>query len=289
MRSLASPLLLPVLLGLSACPPAETHRAPRVLASPTFVQDPPVAGVELERVAVIGASVSKGFGSGIQLATVLEYALHVPHSPVRDFSNGRQFLDSVDVGAGEIDKCIEARATLVVGIDFLFWYAYGLPYHGASELERRRAILDQGLAELERLECPLVIGDIPDLHDATSVRLAAIRIPTPPVLDALNAHIADWASRRPNTLVAPLREWVRVLKAGEWKIAGSADGRAPETPIRADQAIGPDRIHPTALGTLLLGDRVVDLVRAHYALAPDELGFEFWKTAAKLPVAVPRR
>ncbi|MBN2491992.1 MAG: hypothetical protein JXQ29_14185 [Planctomycetes bacterium] len=245
---------------------------------------PPTASVAkegkpplLQRVVVVGASVTHGFGNDLPVARVLEGAIRADHAPVLDASVGLQFLDPVRLGEEQIDRCLEHRATLVVGIDFLFWYAYGPTFRDAAELERRRNKFKLGLAQLERLKCPVVVGDLPDMRGADRRMLHPVQIPSPPVLEALNGELRTWAAGRKSVLVVPLAAWVRTLKAGEWKVAASPDGRFPETVLAPRVALQWDRLHPTRAGTLVLVDRLVHTMKAHFGEAAAGLELEVWR------------
>lgn len=236
----------------------------------------------LDRVAVVGASVSFGFGNGLPIAAVVQHALGAPPGTVLDASDGAQCFDPFGAGEEAVDRCLERRATLVVGVDFLFWYGYGaIVKRGRTEADVRLERLQRGLAELERLDCPLVIGDLPEFG-ANQRYLAPPAIPKPEVLDRLNAEIRAWAAARPRVLLVPLAECVDTLRAGRWVVAGSPDGVDRETRLTADDVLQSDRIHPTALGTLALVERLLPRLRERYGAAAERLHLDFWKAAAAL-------
>jgi hypothetical protein len=254
-------------------------RVPSQAATPSAPAPEPKAAAPqlLGRVAAVGASLSHGFGNDLPLARLLEEAIRVQHAPVLDASVGLQFLAAVRIGEEQIDRCLEHRATLVVGVDFLFWYGYGLTFRGRTELERRRKTLRIGLAQLERLDCPIVIGDLPDMRGADKRMLNPAQIPDPTVLEALNREIHTWARARKKVLLVPLAEWVKRLKAGEWKVAASSDGRFPETVLTPAIALQWDRLHPTRVGTIVLVDRLVKAVKSHFGEAGAGLQFDVWR------------
>ena len=54
------------------------------------------------------------------------------------------------------------RVSLIVAIDFLFWFGYG----AGKDAEGRMASLEQGLDLLEGLMGPILLGDLPDVRHA---------------------------------------------------------------------------------------------------------------------------
>ena len=130
----------------------------------TEIPTPPV----LERIVVAGASVSGGFGlhrdvgGPLTFGQVLDAAITAPHGVVANRADLLFSRAPDGVGRLMMDSVIAARPTLVVAIDFLFWFGYGdLPE------EKRLARLERGFALLEELECPVVVTDLPDMSAAT--------------------------------------------------------------------------------------------------------------------------
>ena len=107
----------------------------------------------LERVAVLGASVSDGFGLdqelGVRtvLADVIEATLKTGYDPVLSKASGFFFMDPVKSSREEVEAAQAKNATLIVGLDYLFWFGYG---RVAAEQDRP-ARFEKGLALLETL------------------------------------------------------------------------------------------------------------------------------------------
>ena len=143
-------------------------------------EPPPPAPQEAEeetpslRVFTAGASVSAGYGLSAELRTDGDIPLSVflsatlsetGRARVEFVGEGERwfFNDPYKSGARLVDAAVAAEADAVVGVDFLFWYAFGANLRSAP---RRSRGLEVGLAELDRLSCPLVIGDLPDISHA---------------------------------------------------------------------------------------------------------------------------
>lgn len=238
------------------------------LAEATESREP---GALARRVAVIGASVSNGFGSGLPLAAAIEAAIEVEHADVLDATSATFFANPEGAAEAQVDACLERDATLVVGVDVLFWFAHGLPVSPEEELERRLASLELGLALLDRLDCPLAIGDIPDMTGADERLLIPKLIPSPDVRAALNERIAEWAASRPHVLLLPTSEWVETMRAGEWRYV-TDDGT--ERTVSVTEAMLPDGLHPRPMGVLLLTDRAIDLFHEHFGVAAEGLDLD---------------
>ena len=230
----------------------------------------------LDRVALIGASVSHAY-----MGHVLKKALRHPGAEL-SFHTAFLFSLTPEVsGRHQVRSALAKRPTLLVGVDFLFWYAYILaPRKGgqAKELERRMKRVEKGLATLAQHTGALVIGDIPDMTGADPRLIAARKVPTPEVLAKLNDRVRAWASERSKagrpTLVVPLSSWAEQLRKGKLAFPASADGKHPRTPVSTRLGMHADGIHPSPIGAVLLGNLVCDEIRAQFGKQVRE-GFVF--------------
>src|SRR5262245_18863259 len=119
------------------------------------------------RIVMVGASASAGFTESeplggpktpqYRLSCYLESALVAPHEPVQNLANAMFFIQPEAAGRYQIDQALQARPTLLVGIDFLFWFCYS---EGPTDKDRLQRF-ERGLKLLEAVPCPLVLGDIP--------------------------------------------------------------------------------------------------------------------------------
>lgn len=200
-----------------------------------------------DRVVFIGASASSGYklGAGVNLASVFEDRLAVPHYNVSNLADGTFYVMSTAERNGIVEKALTRQPTLVVALDFLFWFAHGVPPDDAS----RRAAMDEGLRLLEHFTCPVIVGDIPDVTAATvQVPMLKYVLPKPATRAWANERIRQWVSERNRTsptLLVPLAEAVAVQMAGgRLSIGGNEYG--------TDGLLQADRLHPTLAGEIML-------------------------------------
>ncbi|HEX6812423.1 MAG TPA: hypothetical protein VF384_12415 [Planctomycetota bacterium] len=235
---------------------------------PLAAQDTKPAPAKL-RVHIIGASVSGGFcdgplfgakeqGDSVTLQVVLkkwagEQARATTHSTT-DMT--QMFMDPPRIGKAQIDGVAKAKPDLVVGIDFPFWFAYGRA--GGDEAEARKAKLAEGLALLEKLEMPVLLGDLPDMKGAAKRMLQPSWIPSPEVLKQLNEQLAAFVAAHENMHLVPLSAFVTKMKGNDatLPLAGGPLAIAPGALLQED------RLHATRLGMALLGHSLQDPLRA---------------------------
>ncbi|MEZ5990147.1 MAG: hypothetical protein R3F30_13720 [Planctomycetota bacterium] len=250
----------------------------------------------LARVAVIGASVSAGFGNGLKLAKAMDPGIGGEHEPVADYSTPNFFLGPQRYGKECLDKAIAHEPTLIVGIDYLFWYGYGRFFapvrsdagadarsaeeQEAKVVEMRLALLEKGLAQLDRWEGPLVVGDFPDMSGADPRMLSKAMIPTEAALAKLNARVAAWvAARREKgrrTLLVSLADMVKDMRGGKLGLPASPDGKHAALELDAGTAMLWDRLHPSKIGVVALVDRVWADVAKGFGKAVAGLDYEPW-------------
>ena len=170
-----APILLPAALLLSGCAELFLSAEERARRREALAM--------VERVGVLGASLSAGFGTGRTLADILDAAIR-PRHEVIDASDPFFFRDPAAAGQRSAALLGERMATCVVALDYLFWFV-----HGKKTGERRKADLEEGLCRIEALGCPVFLGDLPDMRGAAADMLPRESIPPPEELAALNARI----------------------------------------------------------------------------------------------------
>jgi hypothetical protein len=238
----------------------------------------------LQRVAVVGASASSGFGARVDLAngptvtrtkadfaTVLDATLTAEHEPVVGHASMLFFRNPTRAGPSLLGKALDAEPTLVVGIDFLFWFGYGSGTRQdpiRSEAQRLE-MLEIGLKLLERVECPLIVGDFPDMSPAIGLMLSRSQMPKPETLEALNGRVRAWAATRPRVTVFPLATLVERMRSEGAFTVGGHEWPAGSSKLLMQR----DRLHPTAQGLVALAQAVGDEV-ARIAPAAAEGAFE---------------
>ena len=229
-----------------------------LIALPILAQDSSVNGPSdapetpavLGEIAVLGASVSAGFGlrsevgRPLGLGEVVTRALLVETAPT--VQEASEFLFASPEGAGKkmIERLVAKEPSVLIAVDFLFWFAYGL----RTSSEKHRERFEVGLALLDTFECPIVVGDLPDMSHAleSEVRMLMEKhVPEASVLKALNARLETWAKKRPNVHVMPLAQFVERMNRGD-----KIELRGNTWENARDRVLQPDLLHPTVEGTV---------------------------------------
>lgn len=226
------------------------------LSLPVFATESPWS-----RVVVIGASASSGFvltepfggtnTAKCRLNNYLEAAITAPHEPVKNLAQAILFLSPDAVAAQEIEVATNSNPTLVLGVDFLFWFCYGPGRTDADRLQR----FETGLKFLEQIRCPLVVGDIPDASFATNTGIiSSAQVPSETARRAANERLKQWAAAHPQVTVMPLAEFMRAVSANQAVAVHGEILAAGKT--RA--WLQPDQLHPTPRGAAVLTLKMLD-------------------------------
>lgn len=232
-------------------------------------------------IEILGASVSAGFvdsplagGSRDNASTPLLVPLRRWLEPIEARVHSRadafMFLDAASRAGFQVARAARATPDLVVAIDYLFWFGYGFVDLGndadleRDELQARLARLRQGLKTIDALQCPIVLGDMPDMRGAERRMLRAGQIPSVDCLQAMNEEIAAWAKERPRVRLFPLSRLVAEMKekGAMLPIGGGDLATSPGALLQSD------RLHATRLGVAYLAYRLEPVVRA---ALPDKL------------------
>jgi hypothetical protein len=209
-----------------------------------------------KRIAVVGASVSGGFGLPAEVGApvVLGDALHAAvrggHDPVLSAAESLFFLSPTAAAENTMTKVLPRQPTLVVAVDFLFWFGYGR----VAREEERLGRLETGLAYLDRFSCPCVVGDIPDMSAAVGKMLAASQVPKKETLRRLNQRIRQWAKQRKRMVMIDLAALMETLRTGKEARLGEYRGTR-KTLLQRDQ------LHTTLEGTAYLAVFSLEAVR----------------------------
>ncbi len=247
---------LPLLLPLSLLGACDAAAPPSPGPAPQSVHPAPLA-----RIAVIGASLASGFRNGageedVPFGAVLDSMLLMPHETPLDLGTAMFFLDPEGYGSREVEQALRWRPSLVVALDFPFWYVYG---SGFEDEEARLSHLERGLAELDRFHCPLVVGDLPDMRAAIGTMLSRNQVPHPETLERASARIREWVRQRARR--APTTLFSLVERAA----------RRPSGPAPGGQAwLQPDHLHPTLGGSIALGSELLRKLEAAYGPFPPD-------------------
>jgi len=218
-----------------------------------------------QRVVVVGASASAGFvlsepfggtnTARCKLNRYLDAAIAVPHAPVKNLANALLFMNPTAFGPLQIQAATNNHPTLVIGVDFLFWFCYG---DAATDAERA-ARFETGLKLLDQVHCPLVVGDIPDASSTTNTGIiGAYQVPSETARTAANKRLKQWAAKHPLVTVVPLAKFMRDTKANQAvKIHNQT---LPAGKTRA--LLQGDQLHPTPQGAAVLALGILDALTA---------------------------
>jgi hypothetical protein len=250
----AAPTDAGVANAVKETPPLFASFDPPLPASPTKTNSP------FARIAMIGASVTHGFTASepfggkntvqYNLARYLDAAILAPHDAITNLGNSFFFMAPNAGGDQQIKRAIDGDPTLVVGIDFLFWFCYGKGLDEAGRLKH----FDQGLEMLESIKCPLIVGDIPDGSAAVNGMLTPDEMPDLQTIAAANRRLKEWAAKRSTVGIVPLSTFMATVMANEpLKTRGVA---VPSGKTRG--LIQEDKLHPAGLGCATLALAILD-------------------------------
>lgn len=225
----------------------------------------------LSSIAVIGASVSCGAGNSRELGVRRDVPLGVflQGALSDDQAKASKFLDLGDTfffmnpdvnGNVQVSKASEFQPTLVVALDFLFWFAYG---EDSMKSPRRSEGLERGLEILGRMECPMVVGDLPDIDHALQgvgplggPIVHPVMFPSTKERLAMNGRIAEWAKERGNVTMVPLDGLItKMIRRTPVELRGNA-----WTVKALPEALQKDRLHPTVKGSVWTALHVADAI-----------------------------
>jgi hypothetical protein len=227
-----------------------------------------------ERIVMIGASATAGFTASeplggtntakYALSRYVDAALKVSHQPVLNLGNAFFFFQPQTMGQQQVARALTNRPTLVIGLDFPFWFCYGEGETDEARLQR----FEQGLKLLETISCPLVIGDIPDASAAVNKMLRPDQMPSLKVIAAANQRLEAWAAGRGQVAIVKLSDFMRQAAANRTiSISGHSlqDGQTRTL-------LQNDALHPSPPGCAVLALAVLD---AYQATRAGAAGSEF--------------
>lgn len=251
--SAAHGLLFSLALGSLACAIAPTPALAAQVSGEEAAPEEAVGSVSvLERVVVIGASASDGFLLGVNLADALEQVMRVSHQPVAKLADSRFFSNPTGQAQRQVEAALALEPTLVIALDYLFWLGYGR----VAEPEDRITGLNRGLAQLERFDCPVVIGSFPDMSESIGKMLSARQVPPQAELEQLNARLTEWLAEREGAYIYPLGEDLESLRKKEPLAVGGI-----RWPASVDEdLLLRDRLHPNTAGLAGVTCRLAELL-----------------------------
>lgn len=271
-------LVLSMLLWPATEPPAPPAGAPGETATGGAT---PAARSPLEHVVVIGASISAGFNtSGMMglpaanLADVLR-AMLPEGSRVDSYADTLLFEDPQTRSARQVARARKAGPTVIVAVDFPFWWSYGFWFDEPDRL----AVLDRGLAMLleAREGCetpdghpvPILISLLPDTTGLTGPTVPhPLQIPDRETLDKCNQRLQEWAAQHEAVVVVPLREDFNRLRARQKVTLGGSELDPQVTPF-----LQPDGLHTTVEGLAFVACRCAESLERAGVVEKGRLAF----------------
>lgn len=200
-------------------------------------------------IGVLGASASAGFGSSVAFVDALDRTLKLPHRSY-DVSSSAHYLRPLDIGRVQVEALKARGVSMVVAVDFLFWFAYGVKDDNA-----RRRELAVGMAMLEEFSVPVFVGDLPNVRGASRRMISRSQIPSPEMLAELNTAIAAWAEEQPGIERLPMADWMTRLKLEEpVQLYGEPYS------VQTGRVLQWDLLHPSTAGQAVLAALVLQQV-----------------------------
>lgn len=226
-----------------------------------------------QRVVVIGASASSGFvlsepfgGTNTdrcRLSHYLDAAITAPHDPLKNLASPLLFMSPEAIAGQEVMAVTNRHPTMVVAVDFMFWFCYG---EGATDADRA-ARFEYGLKLLDQIHCPLLVGDIPDASLATNSGIISVsQVPSENARAAANKRLREWAAKRPDVTVVPLDAFMTAVKANQAIRCHNISVPAGKT----YSLLQDDRLHPNSRGAALLSLGILDAYASRHKNLPAE-------------------
>ena len=238
-------------------------QAPADLAAPSAPEPPaatPLAPELFERVAILGASASAGFnlqletGVPTRMADFLAEALLVEHTLVADGASELLFFNPERLGGEAVEGVLATDPTLVLAVDFPFWFLYGNGRTTADRLER----LEGGLAMLDRFDCPIVVGTIPFMEAAAGGMIPHSSMPDADAYPLANARIAEWVAADERRALVHVDAFHETLTSGaDFTVAGQLWVQSEH-----DTLLQLDHLHPSMVGTAIFLLQSLDALAA---------------------------
>jgi hypothetical protein len=198
------------------------------------------------RTAVIGASASSGAGVPTKnLAQAISEELAIPRGPIASFADSLMWVSPRRAAEKMVADALEKKPTLLIAADFLFWYVYGDYKDDATRL----LSLSEGLGMLERFDCQVVVGTIPNMLAAAGGILPKAAVPSEAFLAHANEHIREWAQKH-RAIVVPVAEIVAAWHAGK-------SFRIGVTECDTVGLLQKDNLHPNEKGLRMLARLVI--------------------------------
>jgi len=213
-----------------------------------------------QRPVIVGASLSDGFdlrdfgipflspkSKQLGMHHYLQQARKTEGERILNLGSNWMFVAPDSKGDYQVKKAREANPTVVFAVDFLFWYLYGNERSRTAEDRglTRLEFFEKGLAKLATLECPVVVGNIPDAEKSVGLILAPGQYPGAENIATANRRLDRWLKEHPKMVKVDLAGFHRLaindeeIKVGDLLMPA---GRTREACMQWDL------LHPTPEG-----------------------------------------
>ena len=241
-----------------------------LLAATSFVSAEDAPAI-FRRIVLLGASATSGFEESEPLggpktpqylfANYIEAALTGAHEPVATQASALLFLQTGEIMEKQVAATVAAKPTLVIGLDAMFWFCYG----AGMSAEQRTTLFETGLRLLERLDAPLIVGDIPDASKAVGGILGKAELPESATIAVCNERLKSWAAARKNVTVFPIARVMTAAAASEEVVLAGHTWEAG----KSGALIRSDRLHPSRHALAALAIATLDSAGSALPLCRD--------------------
>lgn len=245
--------------------------AAALIAATSFVSAEEPAPAIFQRVVTLGASATSGFDESepfggpktpqYLFANYVEAALTGAHEPVVTQASALLFFKPEEVMEKQVAATVAAKPTLVIGLDAMFWFCYG----AGMDAAQRATLFDAGLRLLERIDAPLIVGDIPDAAKAAGGILGKAELPEPTTIALCNERLKTWAAGRKNVTIFPIARVMAGAAADEEVVLAGHTWEAG----KSGALIRSDRLHPSRHALAALAVAMLDSAGSALPLCRD--------------------
>ncbi len=206
-----------------------------------------------------GTSCSACAGTGLPVDAGIAYSAVVTaaHEVPRNYGDGATFIDPLGALREQAVAAAKDRPTVVIAVDWLFWPVHqSIPMDvPAAERDAQRLdTVDAALAELDRLQCPIVIGDVPEMKQAQGGLLKESNEPGEAVRAEVNRRLEKWAAEKPNRLILSISALADAVSSGAaLEVAGFSYQAGDSARL-----LQRDGLHATPEGLVVLMAAAVD-------------------------------
>ena len=218
------------------------------------------------RPVIIGASVSDGYhhtetiggpkSEALALDLYLQKLLESPETKIINLSNRLCFFSPLVIAHKQIFDAQKNEPSIVIAIDQLFWHLYGR----YDNKEERLKTFQNALDNLSAIDCPLIIGNIPDASESIRKMLSVKQVPKIETINKANQILSKWVEKRiqnkQRTAIVDLSSFMKLCVANEEIKLSNVIYPAGTT----RDFLQRDRLHPTPLGISAISRAVMDAV-----------------------------